>query len=220
MGYFSLIDQVGTFVFLDSVQFAKRTWQQRNQIKSDRGPQWLTLPVLSKDKRDQTIQEVQLAHNENFVEKMIRSIAQNYSKAPYYKEYAEPTFEIMRTNNERLAELNINLITWMSGALGISGCRFLRSSEMEVSGKKADLLADICQKLGVKHYLSAIGSKEYIDQSDAFQTRGITVRYNYYEHPRYTQLNGDFLPYMCALDLMFNKGPESLEIIRTGAAPA
>ena len=51
IGYFSLIKNVDTFVFLDSVQFAKRSWQQRNKIKTSDGTKWLTVPVLSKGKR-------------------------------------------------------------------------------------------------------------------------------------------------------------------------
>ena len=45
-GYFGLLNSVDLFVYLDSVQFDKRSWQQRNQIKSVNGPQWLTVPVL------------------------------------------------------------------------------------------------------------------------------------------------------------------------------
>ena len=32
-GYFALIDYVDEFIFLDNVQFDKRSWQQRNYIK-------------------------------------------------------------------------------------------------------------------------------------------------------------------------------------------
>ena len=31
VGYFDLIDQVDTFVFLNDVQFQKQTWQHRNK---------------------------------------------------------------------------------------------------------------------------------------------------------------------------------------------
>ena len=33
-GYFSLMKKVDTFVFLDSVQFERRSWQQRNRIRT------------------------------------------------------------------------------------------------------------------------------------------------------------------------------------------
>ena len=37
IGYFSLIDKVDEFIFLDNVQFDKRSWQQRNKIKTKTG---------------------------------------------------------------------------------------------------------------------------------------------------------------------------------------
>ena len=42
IGYFDLVDQVNTFVFLDTVQFEKQSWQQRSRIKTPTGLQWLT----------------------------------------------------------------------------------------------------------------------------------------------------------------------------------
>ena len=51
-GYVALMDHVDEFVFLDHVQFDKRSWQQRNRIKTANGPQWLTVPVISRGKSD------------------------------------------------------------------------------------------------------------------------------------------------------------------------
>ena len=60
LGYFAMIDQVDVFIIFDSVQFSKRSWQQRNQIKTASGPMWLTVPVASKGKRGQLINEVEI----------------------------------------------------------------------------------------------------------------------------------------------------------------
>ena len=46
-GYFGLMHAVDVFVLLDSVQFARRSWQQRNQIKGVNGAQWLSVPVAA-----------------------------------------------------------------------------------------------------------------------------------------------------------------------------
>ena len=48
IGYFSLINSVDEFIFLDNVQFDKRSWQQRNHAKTAQGPIWLSLPVLAR----------------------------------------------------------------------------------------------------------------------------------------------------------------------------
>ncbi|MBU2027138.1 MAG: WbqC family protein, partial [Proteobacteria bacterium] len=48
LGYFDKIDRADVFVLLDTVQFKKNEWQNRNRIKAAAGPQWLTVPVTYK----------------------------------------------------------------------------------------------------------------------------------------------------------------------------
>ena len=43
LGYFYMIDKADEFVFLDNVQFDKRSWQQRNKIKTPNGDDWITV---------------------------------------------------------------------------------------------------------------------------------------------------------------------------------
>ena len=47
-GYFSMIKNADIFVFLDDVQFDKRSWQQRNRILLNKKETFLTVPVISK----------------------------------------------------------------------------------------------------------------------------------------------------------------------------
>ncbi|MEC9380181.1 MAG: WbqC family protein [Candidatus Latescibacterota bacterium] len=46
LGYFNKMDQADHFILLDSVQFKKNEWQNRNRIKAAQGAQWLTVPVI------------------------------------------------------------------------------------------------------------------------------------------------------------------------------
>ncbi len=71
----------------------------------------------------------------------------------------------------------------------------------------------LCDQLNATEYISAPGSRDYLIDSDSFKKRNITVTYHHYNHPVYTQLFGTFMPYMSVIDLLFNKGPESLNII-------
>ena len=47
IGYFAIIEKSDFVVFLDHVQFDKRSRQQRNTIKTNTGPLYLTVPVSS-----------------------------------------------------------------------------------------------------------------------------------------------------------------------------
>jgi len=217
IGYFGMIDRADSFVFLDSVQFARRSWQQRNRIKTANGVQMLTVPVLKKGARDQVIAEVQIDASARFAEKHRRAIEHALGKAPYFKDHAEGLFTVLEAGHDHLVGLNIALIGWLCSAFGIEA-HFTRSSEIAADGHKADLLAALCSALKGDVYLSAPGSADYIEESDAFEKAGVTVAYHHYDHPTYAQLHGAFEPYMSAIDLLFNCGPDSLAVIRAGYA--
>ena len=213
-GYFALMQSVDIFIYLDSVQFDKRSWQQRNQIKTPQGAQWLTVPVVSKGKRDQLICEVELDKTSNFPVTHRKSIENNYGKTPWFKSFS-PNLLALIEEQLMLADLNISIIEHCCSILGIE-TRMLRSSRMQGNGSKAHRLAALCKEVGATEYISVLGSKEYLDESSAFQEIGVAVRYFKYSHPEYPQLFGNFLPCMSVIDILFNCGDKSSELIRSG----
>jgi hypothetical protein len=207
-GYFGLMQSVDMFVFLDSVQFDRRSWQQRNRIKTSSGPKWLTVPVHSKGKRTQLISDVEIDQESNFGRAHCKSVQVSYGKAPFFKELF-PLFEslILKPQNY-LVDLNLALIFFLKDQLGID-TETIRSSELQARGQKANLLAEICRELGGSVYISPPGSKEYLNQSGAFEAIGVDIKYFDYLHPQYPQPYGDFLPYTSTIDLLFNCGEKS-----------
>jgi hypothetical protein len=216
-GYFSLIDRVDEFVFLDSVQFDKRSWQQRNKIKTNDGSIWLTVPVISKGLNSQVINDVNILHEggKNPLDKLKRSIQQHYSKSEYFSFVAENILNIFDQRELSLSNLNISLILRISELIGIK-TKFLRSSEMSCAGTQASLLLDICKKTSASAYVSPPGSKNYLEKTDVFKLAKIEIIYHDYEHPTYKQLNGNFIPYLSIIDLISNEGHQTLDIIRSG----
>jgi hypothetical protein len=215
IGYFDLIDQSDRFVFLDSVQFSKQSWQQRNRLKGLNGEQWLTVPVLTKGLSNQSISEVKINQNAKFKEKMIKTITQIYRKAPFFDSYIDELSDILLKSYVFLAALNIELIMWVCKQLGID-TKMIRSSSLKAKGKKVELLINICKELNADTYLSTPGSKVYIEENNLFTSNDIDLVYHAFEHPEYHQINGKFVPYMSIIDLLFNEGPASLSIIRKG----
>jgi hypothetical protein len=161
IGYFSLMDQVDTFVFLDSVQFDKRSWQQRNRIKTAQGELFLTVPVITKGRRFQKISEAEIDPAQHFQEKQLKTIENNYSKAPFFDVYWEEFSEILKQNYRFLVDLNVALIEWFKIKLGIESV-LIKSSSLKAQGQRVDLLVSICRKTGINHYLSPMGYKRYI----------------------------------------------------------
>ena len=215
LGYFDLMDQSDYFVFLDSVQFNKRSWQQRNRIKAKTGALWLTEHVISKGLGSQTISQVEIDRSSAFQDQQLKTIFHLYNKAPYFDLFYTELSDILGKSQRYLHELNIELIGWFCEKLGIH-CRVIKSSSLEIETHKVNLLIDICQQLGADMYLSPLGSMDYIEANNLFSVSNIKLRYHRFDHPEYSQLNGLFIPYLSTLDLLMNEGTAGLSIIRSG----
>ena len=212
-GYFGLMMASDIFIFLDNVQFEKRGWQQRNQIKTPNGSIWLTVPIFSKGKRDQTIQNTKINRDFEFSERHKKSIELNYKKSQFFLNEYEKIFKLINSNEIYLADLNIKLIKYFCKRLKIK-TKIIRSKDLSSSGKKAELLCSICQELNADNYFSPPGSKDYLDASNTFRNAKIGLNYYYFNHPVYSQLWGDFLPNMSVIDMIFNCGDESINLIK------
>jgi len=217
LGYFDLLDQVDKFVLLDSVQFEKQSWQQRNRIKTPTGLQWLTVPVVFRGKLGQRIGDVEIREPE-FWRDHLRAIELNYRRAPFFNRYFAGLSELIRSLSAQLslAQLTTGLLGWLTAAVGVR-TPMLRSSDLTVEGKRTALLAEICVSMGAQDYVSPLGSADYLlRELSLLAGRGIEVTFQNYEHPVYKQLFPPFQPYASVLDLIFNEGDRSLEIIRSG----
>jgi len=221
IGWFDLMDQVDLFVILDDVAFSKQSWQQRNRIRATNGLNFLTVPIKTSGRLGQLITECELA-DQSFIVKMVKSIQVNYSKAPFF----HATFDEFRSVLEAgartnyLLELNCRLIFWMAEKLGISTLT-IRSTELNVGGERGEHVALICDCVGAGRYLSPVGAEVYlIEDKSFFDQRDIEVLIHAYEHPIYEQRFSPFIPFASALDLIFNLGPASGQVMRSGRCMA
>ncbi len=209
-GYFHQIQKADLFIFYDDVQYDKHGWRNRNRIKTLQGGQWLSIPVHSKGVVIESIpiQTVEIAWEQTWAERHLRAIQQNYSKAPYFKELAPWLEEIYSRRPERLADFTIQTTIELARKLGIHHTRFMRSSELQVSGQKTARLIDILSQVGATHYISGPSASSYIEE-DQFQNAGITLEYMQYNYPEYLQLYPPFDPFVTVLDLLMMTGPEA-----------
>ena len=215
-GFFDLIDQVDKFVLLDDAQFVKRSWDQRNRIKGPSGLQWLTVPVVVRGHFRQMLPEVHI-QEPRFWEKHLRTIKVNYSKARYFDDYFGALQRILQEQGReaKLVDLNIALIQWLADELAVT-TPMLRSSTLGVEGKRSGRLVAICSLLGASDYVSPRSATYLLEDLGLFAASGLNVWFQNYVHPEYEQRFPPFQPYASALDLLFNKGPESGAIMRSG----
>jgi len=211
IGYFHKIDQADIFVLLDTVQFKKNEWQNRNKIKTAQGWQWLTVPVLYR--YPQLIQEVPINNQVHWQRKHRQAILSNYKKAPHY-DFLEPFLrEMFSVSWKTISQLNIEVVRRIAGILGINTPLYV-ASELGVFPKDPDeRLIGIAKHFGAETYLAGAGGKEYMDLNK-YHAAGVQVLFQEFRHPVYDQLFGEFEPFMSVIDLIFNHGHGSLEIIR------
>jgi UDP-2,4-diacetamido-2,4,6-trideoxy-beta-L-altropyranose hydrolase len=216
IGYFDLIDQVDLFVVLDNVQFEKQSWQQRNRIKTPGGLQWLSVPVKFRGRLGQLIQEVEI-RDSGFCVNHLRGIELAYRRSPYFERYFPPLKQrIEEMRGGLLVDLNLTLLQWLAECLGIR-TRMVKASTLEASGKRTELLGNICAVSGAKRYISPLGSAAYLlPEQGILQSRGVEVLFQNYEHPVYRQMFPPFEPFASVIDLLFNEGDAGLEVLRRG----
>jgi hypothetical protein len=218
VGYFDLIDQSDIFVFLDTVQFEKQSWQQRNRIKTAQGAHWLTVPV--RQSFGQKIVDVAVDNTKFWGRKHWSTIEQSYSKAPYFHEHHAWLEAIYKRDWPLLADLDIQVISALAEHLGIV-TKFVRASALPTfPGVKGELLAAMCEHLGADTYLSPIGARTYLTSDAPFAHRGVRMEFHAYDHPAWRQQHGEFVPFLSALDLIVNAGASAYGIIRSGRRPA
>jgi hypothetical protein len=98
-----------------------------------------------------------------------------------------------------------------SQVLGMDA-KLLWASDLDVSGSGTELLLSICRQLSAGVYISGTRGRNYLDESK-FQQHDIQVEYQDFQHPEYFQVCKPFIPNMSVIDLLFNYGDKSKEII-------
>lgn len=215
MGFFHKIYRVDTFVILDNVQFSKNYFQNRNKIRTKDGWQWVTVPVAKT--LETLIKDVTIVANLRWKDKWCDSIYFSCKKAKFFNNYFAQICSTVQKEYDKLSDLNIDLIKLLCKFLNIK-TKILLASELKENGKASALLLNICKALDAKAYLSGVSGREYLNLED-FKREGINVIFQEFHHPIYKQLYEPFIPCMSVIDLLFNYGDKSLDIINGVGIP-
>jgi len=215
LGYFHKIYSSEIFVFLDNVQYKKREYQNRNRIRTRDNSIWLTVPVLTNDNSYPNISDVRIDNSQDWRNSHWKSLYLNYSRALFFKKYSDFFEDLYKREWDKLIDLNICIIRHINTILGITTSMYL-SSQLNIKAKGTERIIDICKSLQADTYLSGMGGKDYLEE-DMFKADSIKLVYQDFVHPIYTQLNmkdeKDFIPNLSIVDLIFNHGPKSLDIL-------
>jgi WbqC-like protein family len=216
LGLFHKIALAEQFCIFDIAQYQRKDFNNRNKIKTHTGPIWLSVPVESKDHFSKSLAQIKIINN-GWNRKHFTSIDLAYRRAPFYREYiGELEAILVARTYELLADLNRATLEFGLRALNIK-TPLSTATDFEFRGQKSDLVLDMCKQLGATSYIFGAQGRNYADVA-AFTAAGIDVRFQDYQHPTYPQQHGSFEPYMSVIDLLFNAGPESANILMSGNA--
>lgn len=206
LGYFNLIHESDTFIFLDDAKLEKSSWHTRNKLLVNGKGCFITVTLDAS--RLSTINEARLSPL-NWRKKHVTMLNTAYRNSPHGKAVLELISPIIENEDiQNLAELNIQLITAISGRLGLM-TNFKRSSELNVEEKRSERLMKFCQRFESTIYLSPIGAKEYIVKDGVFNLNNFPVRYQDFPSKEYRQLNSkEFISHLYIVDTICNLGFE------------
>jgi len=206
IGYFQLIKAVDVFVFYDDVNFIKQGWVNRNRVMMNDEACLFSVPVKNissfTEIRDT---KIHLTLYEVWRKKFLKSLQQNYGKAPYFQEVFSMIENVLFRKNESISELAIDSISTVCDFLGVN-TQFKISSRDYGDSKgygRLDRIRSICKQENGNEYINPIGGKELYDK-DVFLPEHIQLffietssRINYYQGKQ-----NKFIPSLSIIDVM------------------
>jgi WbqC-like protein len=202
------------FVYLDTVQFSKNGVQNRNQIKTAHGAQWLTIAV--KHELGRSIRDTQIADAKATI-KHWKTLQANYARTPGFERWKDELHELLHHEYRTLDEVAIASTEWMIEKLGFSNQRMRASEIPETHGRASELVASICKALAADQYLTGTGALAYL-QADDFKRMGCEVQVQRWKPFSYEQDHGDFIPDLSTLDLLLNNPETAAEMITSAGS--
>ena len=214
VGYFHKIDKADVFVFADNVQFTTSGWIARNKVKTPNGSVYLTVPIKNKHHVGQIIKDVKISdENNTWRSRHLSILKANYARSPFYQEVMNIINYVINKPWENLADLNIDFIHAICDYLEID-TRLILGSELGAEGKKTDLIIDICKKTNADSFIIGQGaSSRYVDRAVLEESDIKYVPQNFV-HPEYSQNFEGFIQNLSIVDLLFNVGKKSIDLIR------
>ena len=212
-GYFDLIASVDEFILYDDMQYTRRDWRNRNQIKTPQGIQWLSVPVQVKGKYDQKIKDT-LIDGSSWATSHWKALEQNYRRAPCFDEVARWLGPLYLSNSyTHISQLNRILIKEICHYLGIRTI-ISNSWDYKLINGKSERLADLCKQAGGTEYISGPSAKDYVEEG-IFTDMNIKLTwFDYAGYPEYPQLWGEFTHGVTVLDMLFNCGQDTAMFMR------
>jgi hypothetical protein len=214
IGFFSKIAHSDCYIMTDSFPYSRHSVTKRNKVRTSGGWTYLTIPVDRKFDGAK-ICDIRLPGDRKWCRRHWETIRQNYAKSPFFGDHADFFEELYCADFEYLWQINEQIIFYLLRCFEIR-TEVVRASELrlDVGPGKTEAIIALLKSIGADTYLSGPSGRDYLD-TQKFSENGLGLRFFAFQHPVYEQRFAGFEPRMSAIDLLFNVGPRSAEIIRS-----
>lgn len=210
LGYISLIKHTDEFILLDTVQFIRHGWIERNRILKQ-GGDWLYIKVpVIRSSREILIRDVVIDNSQNWQDK-VKAQLQIYKKiAPYYNDVMRLLQPFFEKDFKTITELNKYTLELICSYLGIETPVKI-FSEMNLHIKPANAPDEwalhICQVLpGVEEYWNPPGGESFFDKQK-YDRAGIKLIFQKMSLDEYDQKRQPFESGLSIIDVMMFNSP-------------
>jgi hypothetical protein len=204
-------------IVYDTVQYTRSEFHARQRMKNlEGGTSWLSVPVAHTGAR-QVLRDVRIDHRQNWRRGHLKHLKVHYHSTPHFDELYSLVQEVYQRDHEYLVGHNVDLTSALCRYLGF-GTRILRASDLDVPApeNRQERSLELVRAVGGDAHLTSSGSTYSVDW-EPFHRAGVPVLDQHFEHPVYAQPNGDFIPGLGVLDLLFVQGRSAAETIRASS---
>ncbi len=190
--YFAHLSR-GNGVIEKHANYTRQSYRNRCVISGANGPLTLSVPVERGRSHNMPDKEVKIAYYTNWQKQHWRSIVSAYNTSPFFQYYRDDIYPFFKKKSTFLFDLNVAITHLMMELTGIE-------SEISFTGE----------------YLSPADSND-LDLREVIHPKRPASRWDLSFSPLpYKQVFDQrcgFLPNLSILDLLFNKGPESVLVL-------
>jgi hypothetical protein len=213
IGLFSKVMQTECFVIMDTFQYTRHGVTHRNKIRTNAGSGYLTIPI-GKEFATAKIKDIELPSDKGWREIHWQSIYQNYLKTDFFKDHADFFEKLYQQDYHYLWEINLDIIRYLLKSFEIQ-VEIIKASDLNIDMnlKHTDMIIAVLKSIGANTYLSGQSGRDYMEL-EKFQQNNLNCKFAQFKHPVYRQRYPVFEPNLSAIDLLFNIGPQSSQVIK------
>ena len=206
--YAALLLRAERFVLADTFPFSRQGAHNRARVRAAAGPQWLTIPRRHAGRPTALCETGVVA--DGWARRHLHALRAAYGQAPFYEHVAPELAALLGREYASLADLACATVAWTATWLQ-APAETVRASALPGA---PDALAGAFAEAGGDALLTLPESAA----RDRHGLPGVPARVLAFGEAERRQAFPGFVPGLSVLDLVFNYGPASADVLRAGSA--